>query len=1153
MGRYRGSFTIVHATSFLSCLSCYLLSLIVKKIIPTILLAIFALSCGGVPKQGSAEYEGAVKSFYVGLAAIEGGDDQRAITELTKAIELAPSEPASLNNLAVLYLRQRDLEKATADLEKARDLAAGSAPVIANLASLESAKGNQEKSLEYLNKAVELDPKDSVSLFAIAEQTEKAGKDAEALGILRDKLKKDLPENLALDVEIARLAAKTGDAATLKSTVESLNGRSEDWPSEIKDQLAKLTELSNSGNSSAAAQQTAFVKNVLLRDPGYRSSLAEIKVSDTAPGRLIRRPLVLPAPAFKPAPADTKMTFEKKVVADVEAKTAFAVFKDGEKPIVAYSTGEKTIISEMEIPVSVESPRQVAQIDFDYDFRIDLAFATEKGFRLFKQEEDGSYKDATAEAGLPAAVVDDSYVGAWVFDFDNEGDLDIVLAPTEGAPFVLRNEANGKFSKAEPFSGIGQTIDFVFGDFDEDGDADAVFLGAKGDLQYMANERGAVFRGAERVDGPEASSIGRGDVDSDGVIDLVAIAEPSLMKIDVAGPKPVLKVVTQLGKGYQRGDMPFVFDFDNNAGEDLLIGLEDGWRFALHDEDGTFRADIPQGSALERVFAVADTNADGALDLIGTINGKPSLFLNRPAKNYHWQIIRPKAAKTEGDQRINSYGIGGEMELRSGLLAQKRVINSPQVHFGLGENTSADVLRVIWQNGYVQAEFDLKSDQVIAAEQRLKGSCPHLFAWDGEKFEHVKDAPPWSPALGLKINAQDTYGILQTEEWFKIPGEALKPKDGNYELRITGEYWESFYIDSYKLLAVDHPEGTEVFTDERFSIPLPPLEVFTTNEVRPFTSAVDHNGKDVTGIIAEIDEAYLDGIKRGRYQGIAEDHYVELRLPSEADVDGKLWLVGDGWMHPTDASINVQRGQSADRPPKSLSIEIPDGEGGWKPVKENLGFPAGKMKTVLLDLTGIFPDGMRDKRIRLRTELEIFWDRLGWAVGVTPDNTKITSIDPAAGDLRYRGFSVIEKRSDSSPEIPDYDRILTTGQRWRDLEGYYTRYGDILELLGKTDDRFVLSNAGDEIALSFPALADPPKGWKRDFVIIGNGWIKDGDFNSVFSKTLLPLPTHATNDYSRPPTVLEDDPVYKKHREDWIKYHTRYVAPDSFRNALRSR
>jgi len=154
-------------------------------------------------------------------------------------------------------------------------------------------------------------------------------------------------------------------------------------------------------------------------------------------------------------------------------------------------------------------------------------------------------------------------------------------------------------------------------------------------------------------------------------------------------------------------------------------------------------------------------------------------------------------------------------------------------------------------------------------------------------------------------------------------------------------------------------------------------------------------------------------------------------------------------------------------------------------------------------------------------------------------------------ELRYRGFSVIEKADDSSPEKPDYDRLLTAVQRWRDLEGYYTRFGDVRELLTATDDRYVLMNAGDELVLKFPAMPAPPLGYKRDFVLIGDGWIKDGDPNSVFSKTLIPLPTHASNDYSKAPTTLENDPIYKQHKGDWVNFHTRYVSPDSFRNALR--
>ena len=79
--------------------------------------------------------------------------------------------------------------------------------------------------------------------------------------------------------------------------------------------------------------------------------------------------------------------------------------------------------------------------------------------------------------------------------------------------------------------------------------------------------------------------------------------------------------------------------------------------------------------------------------------------------------------------------------------------------------------------------------------------------------------------------------------------------------RITGEYWESFYLDNYKLLAVDHPENTEIFTDERFAIPLPPLKVFTTETTQNFASVKNDKGEDVSEIVKNLDEKYLDGIR----------------------------------------------------------------------------------------------------------------------------------------------------------------------------------------------------------------------------------------------------------------------------------------------------
>ena len=217
----------------------------------------------------------------------------------------------------------------------------------------------------------------------------------------------------------------------------------------------------------------------------------------------------------------------------------------------------------------------------------------------------------------------------------------------------------------------------------------------------------------------------------------------------------------------------------------------------------------------------------------------PIQGINRGTRNYHWQIIRPRALLAKGDQRINSFGVGGEIEIRSGLLTQLQPITGPQVHFGLGEQDQTDVARILWPNGTLRAEFALKADQQVVTEQRLKGSCPFLFAYNGSSMEFVKDAVPWGSAIGLRIDNQGTAKIAATEEWYKIGGDQLAPHDGYYDLRITGELWETYYYDYLVLMVVDHPAGTEIFTDERFVVPAAKPRIIVTDEPHKIARAVD--------------------------------------------------------------------------------------------------------------------------------------------------------------------------------------------------------------------------------------------------------------------------------------------------------------------------
>jgi len=254
-------------------------------------------------------------------------------------------------------------------------------------------------------------------------------------------------------------------------------------------------------------------------------------------------------------------------------------------------------------------------------------------------------------------------------------------------------------------------------------------------------------------------------------------------------------------------------------------------------------------------------------------------------------------------------------------------------------------------------------------------------------------------------------------------------------------------------------------------------------------------------------------------------------------------------MHPTDASIDLAMSQGSEAKEEGLRIEVPDANGRWVVARSKLGFPASKMKTVVIDITGIFKAGA-PRKLRLATNMEIFWDRLAWAAGLPNGQIRTERLPLTSAELRYRGFSVMNVASPASPEIPDYNTLEGTGSKWQAIEGYYTRYGDVGDLIRAVDDRYVIMGSGDEVRLRFRAASPPPAGWVRDFVMIGDGWIKDGDYNSAYSRTVLPLPYHGMKSYTNPPGRLEDDPGYRKHPADWQLFQTRYMAPDEFRSAL---
>ena len=1157
--------------------------------------------CGGrdLPEPGSETYLETVSAFYTGLAAIESGIDRQGEENLRRVTELAPGEPAAWINLGLLAMRRNDYALASSYLEEAEGLAPENSEIRLLLGLFEKSQGNVAETARRLQEAAALDSTNAKALYALAEHFEETGNRGEATRRL-DALLEIHPDNLAALVRRAGAAADSDDGDALRNALAHIETLSASWPEEALEQLtAALAAASDTDapDFASAATHIAFLRNVLLRVSSYRQDLRAVRTPDEQVGELTTRFLRLAKAPPAIAPRDEQLTFTPQALhaeGDLwRSVTVFSPATGGETsaeavgeattaPVLALALGDDRGVhlpngQMLEWPGGddPDAPRGVAGIDYDYDFTMDLALVGPGGLRMFRQDSAGVFSETTSRLGLPDEILNASLTDVWAADLDLEGDVDLVAARPEGPPLVLQNNGDGTFAPTDLFGDVDALRGFSWGDFDGDGDPDAALLDASGTVHLLANRRSGLFE-RQTAETGRTLALEAADLNADATVDLAALQEDgSIWLLSTDGEDANATWSSEeiaRWEGLPADASPgaaklFAADLDNNGGLDLTAATPAGARLWLRDADDGHPGGVlhPTDHVIgANLFAVADLTANGRLDLIGfSETGAPIRLENEGSKPYHWKQMHLRAAEAVGDQRINSFGVGGEVEIRAGLSFQKQVIKGPVVHFGLGAHAVADVARIVWPNGSVQAEFDLLSGEIVLAQQRLKGSCPWLFAWNGERMDFVTDFI-WRSPLGLKINAQETAGVMTTEDWVRIRGEQLAPRPGAdgappwYDVRITAELWETHFFDHVSLLVVDHPDDVEIYVDERFAFPPPEMKVHATGAPRPIAQARDDLGNDATDLLREEDGRYLATFGHGQYQGVTRDHYVELTLenvPGRGAVDGPVWLVASGWIYPTDSSINVALGQGSHAPPRGLRLDVADGQGGWRTVHPDLGFPAGKTKTTLIDLTDALPedaDGTGVLRLRLHTNLEIFWDAFAWAVGRPDAETRTLRLAPEAADLRYRGFSETYEADAFSPELPVYDELAGTSQVWRDLVGYHTRFGDVRELLETVDDRYVIMNAADEMAFRFEAPPPPPDGWTRDFVLIGDGWVKDGDYNTGFSKTVLPLPSHDDPDYATPPGRLEDDPVYQRFPDDWARYHTRYVTPERFHNAMRT-
>jgi len=301
---------------------------------------------------------------------------------------------------------------------------------------------------------------------------------------------------------------------------------------------------------------------------------------------------------------------------------------------------------------------------------------------LYFQQPDGHFEDVTKEHGL--FFPDSKCMGLTVYDYDNDGDLDIFQANDHQLNFLFRNDDLLFVDVAIP-SGVAAnshgegtgSMHGSIGDIDGDGRIDLLVT----DLSYGAlyrNTGNGIFEDITEQSGVAGALAGKGswalalfDYDNDGDLDIFSAngtAEELILQ------PPVL--LENNGKGH----------FQN-------VGRE--------------RCSYFSTKRSGRGAAIWDYDNDGDLDIIVShvdLQATATLLRNE-GNNNHWLGL-----KLVGKNGPAS-AIGARVIVKAGITKQVLINqwatsylsnNEPRLHIGLGSNKYIDEIEIFWSNGNIE-------------------------------------------------------------------------------------------------------------------------------------------------------------------------------------------------------------------------------------------------------------------------------------------------------------------------------------------------------------------------------------------------------------------------------------------------------------------
>ncbi len=1129
-----------------------------------------------------------------------------AVAAFQQAIKKDPNDTSSYIGLGRLYLLQKNYDAAEKLWKEALKIQPGNINLKLLLAETYDQKNDKENAVKELNEIIKEDPKSIGAYYKLAE-LDTSGQNAPLRKSYLLKVQSLSEANIVPRIQLAELFANEGKTDSCLSFLQSIKKMAPGFSDAAESSYESAVSFLHANKPIEALAYIQQFHALMKITPEYASGLDEISIPNMVAGYFnfdtnitvsaldtsrqagnnknnsFNAPLVFTDFQGVPGYSNTNNINAGNSIMAVTDYDAIGNMYLYSSYVLPGTTTSKSFLSSIQMGLFKDAKVQggidhkgqdlfATFADYDNDGYQDLFVTTTNGILVYKNNGDGSFSRITDNIGLNN-VSDASRI--LFADFDQDGDLDMYVSQKNGNK-LFRNNGDGTFTENTSGTGLAGdkqgTADMDFGDWDEDGDLDIISVTNGGKLELLNNNRHSNFTdisGAAGLQKPEytGTAVTFGDYNNDGRLDILLAGGNDgkcfLLKNEGSNFVPDEKASEQLSnslKGIKVYQVAFI-DYDNDGQKDIVIAgvnedpTKKGVRL-FHNDGSKGFSDVtsllPQNVIQAYQLAITDFNFDGDRDLFFSGPGGAQIARN-DGGNYNNYVQVQVTGLSFGSSKNNRLGIGGQIELKAGDLYQLKTIKGPLTEFGVGQRTKIDALRIIWPNGVAQTIVDPMRKQRALEEAQLKGSCPFLFTWDGKQFVFNKDML-WRSALGMPvaIHGKDTaFAYHQpSKEYLMIPGDKLQPRNGLYTIKITEELWEAVYFDKAELMAVDHPDSVDTYVDERFvAPPYPGRKIHLVSQKHLPVFATDGEGNNVLPKLEKYDFQYVTNFSLGKFQGVAKEHDLILDLGKKAQSDSLL-LYMRGWIFPPDASINTELTQTNKYKLQAPSLQVINKEGKWQTVIKDMGYPMGRDKMDIINLTNKFLTP-HDRRIRIRTTMQIYWDHIFFTTGNVKAPVKTHDLKMVSANLAFRGYSAsYNKGGPFGPQWFDYYKV-TKGQKWRDLTGNYTRYGDVLSLLQKADDQYIICNGGDEVTIDFDAahLPELPKGWKRDFIIYSEGWVKDGDMNTAYGQTVAPLPFHDMPSYPFPKNVSY--PNDKAHRDYQEKYNTRKVSTDAFKNAIR--